>query len=107
MKRAILKLKIKKGTIIVDGNIKLKIGNLISKYFVNGDQLSISIATASIIAKVHRDRYMTKIGRKFPLYNWHINAGYGTKKHIKQIYLKGITHHHRKSFEPIKTLIHN
>ena len=53
MKRAILKLKIKKGTIIVDGNIKLKIGNLISKYFVNGDQLSISIATASIIAKIH------------------------------------------------------
>jgi len=107
MKRAILKLKIKKGTIIVDGNIKLKIGNLISKYFVNGDQLSISIATASIIAKIHRDKYMAKIGKNYPFFKWQSNAGYGTSEHINQIKIHGITPHHRKSFEPIKTFIQN
>ena len=46
---------------------------------------------------------MAKIGRKFPLYNWHNNAGYGTKKHIEAIHKHGITLFHRKSFEPIKS----
>jgi len=107
MQRAVRKLKYTKGNVIIDGNMDFQFDNFFCKSIRKGDQKSITIATASIIAKVHRDRYMTKIGRKFPLYNWHSNAGYGTKKHIKQIYLKGITHHHRKSFEPIKTLIHN
>ena len=107
MKRAILKLKLTKGNIIIDGNIKLDLENFICKSFVKGDQLSTTIATASIIAKVHRDRYMAKIGREFPYFNWCSNAGYGTATHIKQIQLRGITNHHRKSFEPIKTFIHN
>ena len=107
MKRAIYKLNCVKRNVIIDGNMNFQLDNFSCKSIRKGDQKSITIATASIIAKVHRDRYMTKIGRKFPLYNWHSNAGYGTKKHIKQIYSTGITHHHRKSFEPIKTLIHN
>ena len=78
-----------------------------SKYFVNGDQLSISIAAASIIAKVFRDKYMTKIGKNYPYFKWHKNAGYGTAEHRHQIQLHGITQHHRKSFEPIKTFIQN
>ena len=84
-----------------------KLDNFSCTSIRKGDQKSTTIAAASIIAKVHRDRYMAKIGRYFPVYNWSSNAGYGTKKHIKQIYSKGITLHHRKSFEPIKTLIHN
>ena len=107
MQRAIRKLKYTKGNVIIDGNMNFQLNNFYCKSILRGDQKSITIATASIIAKVHRDRYMTKIGRKFPLYDWHSNAGYGTKKHIEQIYSKGITLHHRKSFEPIKTLIHN
>ena len=107
MQRAIRKLKCPKGNIIIDGNMKFQLDNFSCTSILKGDQKSITIATASIIAKVHRDRYMAKIGRKFPFYNWHNNAGYGTKKHIEQIYSKGITIHHRKSFEPIKTLIHN
>ena len=107
MQRAIYKLKYEKGNIIIDGNIDLKIGNFACTSIIKGDQKSITIAAASILAKVHRDRYMAKIGQKFPIYNWHKNSGYGTKNHIEQIYLNGITHHHRKSFEPIKTLIHN
>ena len=107
MKRAVLKLKLRQGIIIVDGNFKLKVGDFISKCFVNGDQISLSIATASIIAKVHRDKYMAKIGRNYPYFKWHSNAGYGTAEHRLQIKLRGITPHHRKSFEPIKTFIQN
>ena len=107
MKRAVNKLNLKKGSIIIDGNIKLKIKNYICKSVIRGDQLSTTIATASIIAKVHRDRYMMKIGRKFPYFNWNSNAGYGTAEHLQQIQLRGISNYHRKSFNPIKTFIHN
>ena len=104
MKRAVKKLKYSAGNIIVDGNINLQLNNFFCKSILKGDTKSITIATASIIAKVHRDRYMTIIGRKFPHYGWDKNMGYGTKEHIEQIYAKGITTHHRKSFEPIKNL---
>ena len=106
MIRAINKLNFKKGNIIFDGKMKLNIKNFISKDIVKGDNKSISIATSSIIAKIHRDRYMRFLSLKFPNYNWEQNAGYGTKRHIDEIYKNGITDYHRKSFEPIKTLIH-
>ena len=107
MKRAIKKLKQKHGTIIIDGNIKFKVEKFLCKNFIKGDQISLSIASASIIAKVYRDRYMVKIGRDYPYFKWHKNAGYGTIEHRHQIQLRGITQHHRKSFEPIKTFIQN
>ena len=107
MKRAVQKLKLKRGTIIVDGLIKLKINELSYKNIIKGDQISISIAAASIIAKVYRDKFMTKIGKNFPYFNWSKNAGYGTIEHRHQIKLHGITKYHRKSFEPIKTFIQN
>ena len=107
MQRAVNKLCFNKGSIIVDGNIKLITNNFSCTNIIKGDQKSISIATASIIAKVHRDRYMSYIGNNFPSYNWKKNNGYGTKEHIKQIHINGITTHHRKSFEPIKKLIHS
>ena len=105
MKRAIKQLQIKHGTIIIDGNVKFEFENFLCKNFVKGDQISLSIAAASIIAKVHRDRYMAIIGRNYPHFKWHTNSGYGTAEHRHQIELKGITKHHRKSFEPIKTFI--
>lgn len=107
MKRAIKKLKQKHGTIIIDGNIKFEVEKFLCKNFIKGDQISLSIAAASIIAKVHRDKYMARIGRNYRHFKWHTNAGYGTAEHRHQIELKGITHHHRKSFEPIKTFIQN
>lgn len=107
MRRAVKKLNQGKTKLIIDGNIDLHLDNNPSRGIIKGDQKSYSIATASIIAKIYRDRYMQFLSFKYPSYNWVKNAGYGTKEHIKQIYSCGITIHHRKSFEPIKSLIHN
>ena len=107
MMRAVQKLNQPPTHLIIDGQIDLKLRNYPSNGIIKGDQKSISIAAASIIAKIHRDRYMRYLSYLFPVYNWSTNAGYGTKKHIEQIIKKGITVHHRKSFEPIKSLIHN
>ena len=107
MKRALSKLKYKPAVAYIDGifapkNIKIKY-----KTFIKGDEKITSIAAASIVAKAARDLFMIKLSKKFPKYNWDQNFGYGTKKHISQINKKGITIHHRKSFEPIRSLIHN
>ena len=92
--------------LIIDGKIDLQLPQYRSNGIIKGDQQSYSIATASVIAKMHRDRYMRYLSLKHPFYDWDKNAGYGTKKHIEQIHKKGITDHHRKSFEPVKSLIH-
>ena len=107
MRRAVKKLELSPTQLIIDGNIDLELNDFPSKGILKGDQQSFSIAAASIMAKIHRDRYMQFLSFQFPDYDWSSNAGYGTKKHIEQIYKKGITIHHRKSFEPIKSLIHN
>ena len=106
MKRAVQKLHYEKANLIIDGKIDLKLSQHKSNGIIRGDQKSYSIATASIIAKMHRDRYMRHLSSQHPSYDWDKNAGYGTKKHIEQIHKNGITDHHRKSFEPIKSLIH-
>lgn len=72
---------------------------------VKGDSKSCSIAAASILAKVTRDRIMADLAKKYPQYGFESNAGYGTKKHIEAINLFGITDHHRKSYAPIKRWI--
>ena len=107
MRRAVKKLSLPPTQLIIDGNIDLKLKDYPSRSVIKGDQKSYSIAAASIIAKIHRDRYMHFLSYNFPSYGWSSNAGYGTKKHIEEIYRKGITTHHRKSFEPIKSLIHS
>ena len=107
MRRAVKKLALTPAQLIIDGNIDLELNDFPSKGINKGDQKSFSIAAASIIAKIHRDRYMKFLSFQFPDYDWSSNAGYGTKKHIEQIFKKGITFHHRKSFGPIKSLIHS
>jgi ribonuclease HII len=69
---------------------------------VKGDATSLSIAAASIIAKVTRDRMMAELHREYPQYGWLTNAGYGTEEHMAGIAAHGITPHHRKSFAPCK-----
>ena len=106
MRRAVQKLHYDNANLIIDGNIDLQLPQYRSIGIIKGDQKSFSIATASIIAKTHRDRYMQYLSLQHPHYDWGENVGYGTKKHIRQIHKNGITHHHRKSFKPIKSLIH-
>lgn len=68
---------------------------------VKGDARALSIAAASIIAKVTRDHIMTELATAFPHYGWHTNAGYGSKLHMEALKTHGITPHHRLSFAPV------
>ncbi|HLO76269.1 MAG TPA: ribonuclease HII [Magnetospirillum sp.] len=68
---------------------------------VGGDGLSLSIAAASVIAKVRRDRLMAELAAQFPGYGWEKNAGYGTAQHMEGLRKLGPTPHHRTSFAPI------
>ncbi len=87
--------------ILVDGNQFPKGFPCPAKAIVKGDGKSLSIAAASIIAKVTRDRMMIKLHEEFPHYGWNKNMGYGTKSHIEALKQHGITIHHRKSFAPV------
>ena len=107
MKRVVDKFNLKNAELIIDRNFSLNYKSYKEQPIIKGDNKSLSIAAASIIAKVHRDRLMKKLSIKFQDFGWEKNAGYGTKQHLKQIKIVGPTIHHRKSFEPIKSLIHN
>lgn len=88
--------------VLIDGNRAPKM-DYKSQTVVKGDALSISIAAASILAKVSRDRVMQSLHEQHPHYGWATNAGYGTEAHLEGIKAHGICAHHRKSFEPIKS----
>ena len=104
MKRAILKLKKKPSMILIDGNKLPKIENDKLKSVIKGDQKIPSISAASIIAKVSRDNFISKLGIKYKSYSWGQNYGYGTKKHLRAIKKFGVTIHHRKTFSPVNKL---
>ena len=107
MKRVVDKFNLKNAELIIDGNFSLNYKTYKEQSIIKGDNKSLSIAAASIIAKVHRDRLMKKLSIKFQDFGWEKNVGYGTKMHIQNIHRFGPTLHHRKTFEPIKSLIHN
>ena len=107
MKRVVDKFNLINAHLIIDGNFSLNYKSYKEQSIIKGDNKSLSIAAASIIAKVHRDRLMKKLSIKFQDFGWEKNAGYGTKMHIENIRLFGPTIHHRKTFEPIKSLIHS
>ena len=75
-----------------------------SRSIVKGDARCLSIAAASILAKVWRDRYMQELHRQFPEYGFDRHAGYGTKAHIQAIHDHGVTIHHRRTFAPVAQL---
>ena len=104
MERAYMSLKITADFVLVDGINTPKIKANV-KAIKNGDNKCISIASASIIAKVIRDNLMKKLSYKYPEFFWNANSGYGTKLHINKIKLFGISPHHRKSFKPITKMI--
>jgi ribonuclease HII len=73
---------------------------------VGGDGISVSIAAASIIAKVTRDRMMVALHDEYPGYNWRSNKGYGTPDHLEGLRTCGVTIHHRRSFSPIHNILY-
>ena len=82
--------------VLVDGNKLIKNFEFNQQYVIKGDSKSASIAAASILAKVTRDRYMTKLHEEFPMYNWAKNAGYLTKEHLDAIDKYGLCKYHRR-----------
>lgn len=96
-KMAVSALSIAPEIVLVDGNMKFDDARFYS--IVKGDDKSLSIAAASIVAKVTRDRLMEELSAEFPDYAWSKNSGYGTKDHLEAIKKFGITKHHRKTFK--------
>lgn len=97
MKRAVEAMNVKPDILLVDGNRKPNTG-IEEVTIVKGDSKSISIAAASILAKVSRDRYMRELAEKYPEYEFERHKGYGTKLHYEKIEQYGILPDHRKTF---------
>lgn len=104
MQRAVAALPVKPIHALVDGN-KAPLLTCPASCLVKGDSISLSIAAASIIAKVSRDNHMRQLAEAFPHYGWERNAGYGTDAHQAGLRRHGVTPHHRRSFAPIARLL--
>lgn len=102
MTRAHQGLKIKSNHALIDGNRAPILTACQCQTVIKGDSLSLSIACASIIAKVTRDRIMQELDKEFPQYGWARNAGYGTAEHINALREHGPCEHHRQSFAPVR-----
>lgn len=90
---------------LIDGNRIPPDFSCDAKAVVKGDQKSISIAAASIFAKVTRDKIMTELAREYPMYGWEKNSAYPSPAHKLALQEHGVTPHHRKSFAPVKALL--
>jgi ribonuclease HII len=105
MQRAVEALPHVPGFLLIDGRWVPRNLTLPCRAIVKGDSLSLSIAAASIIAKVTRDRIMAELAAAHPGYGWERNAGYGTAEHRKALETHGVTPHHRRSFKPIHNML--
>ncbi len=105
MHQAIQSLAIVPQTLIIDGNRFNAYPSIPHHCIVKGDSKYYSIAAASILAKVFRDRILTDLDQEYPQYGWKNNKGYLTRAHQENLYAYGVSPHHRKSFEPVKSLI--
>ena len=105
MVNAVSNLKVKPNHILIDGN---KVPERLfgrATAIVKGDRKVLSIAAASIIAKVTRDKLMHDLDSEFPVYGWAKNNGYPTKCHMNAIVKYGVTPHHRRSFKPVHNIL--
>ncbi|XJZ28480.1 ribonuclease HII [Bacillota bacterium Lsc_1132] len=102
MSAAIASLKLRPDFLLIDA-MKLDTPYPFES-IIKGDAKSVSIAAASIVAKVERDHFMKQLSNQYPAYGFQQNMGYGTKEHLHAIRSYGVTPHHRKSFAPIKDL---
>ena len=105
MERAVAALPVIPGFLLIDGRWVPRGLDLPARAVVRGDSLSLSIAAASIIAKVTRDRIMADLDAAYPGYGWATNQGYGTAAHAEALARLGVTPHHRRSFRPIHNIL--
>lgn len=105
MRRAVAGLSIMPSVALIDGNRSPALENMHIETMVKGDSRSLSIAAASILAKVTRDRMMQELDVQYPHYGFAKHAGYGTPQHQQALATHGITPHHRKSYAPIRALM--
>lgn len=100
MKRAVFKLKVQPQLCLVDGNQRIKDLPMLQHTLVKGDERSLLIASASIVAKVWRDALIIRLAAKYPMYDLLANKGYGTQRHLQALQQYGPSRLHRMSFRP-------
>ena len=106
MERAVHGLSTKPHHVLIDGNMIPKSLPCSADAIIKGDATCLSIAAASIVAKVTRDRIMVDLAQQFPAYGWDVNAGYPTPAHLRALLDFGITPHHRRSFKPVHNILY-
>ena len=106
MERAVAMLDPAPDYLLIDGNLIPRGLELPSEAVIKGDGKSVSIAAASIVAKLCRDRLMVDLAQQCPGYGWEKNAGYPSKQHKDALAALGVTQHHRRSFKPVHKILY-
>jgi ribonuclease HII len=106
MRRAVAGLSLAPDHLLIDGNRLPAVLPCRAQAVIKGDARSLSIAAASIMAKVARDRIMVDLAQQHPGYGWERNAGYPTKEHRAALLNLGLTPHHRRSFRPVHNILY-
>jgi ribonuclease HII len=106
MTRAIGGLSVRPHHVLIDGNLIPRGLTISAETVVKGDARCLSIAAASIVAKVARDRIMVDLAQQYPVYGWDRNAGYPTREHLAMLKCHGVTPHHRRSFAPVHNILY-
>ena len=106
MKRAVEGLPVTPDYLLIDGNLIPRGLSIPSEAVVRGDARSFSIAAASIVAKLCRDRIMWDLAQHYPGYGWETNMGYPSKSHRLALENLGVTPHHRRSFKPVHNILY-
>lgn len=103
MRRAVIGLRLRPTKVLVDGN-RLPVLDVLAEAVVKGDALVPAISAASILAKVHRDRWCAELDARYPQYGFASHKGYGTQAHLDALRLHGACPEHRRSFAPVRLL---
>lgn len=106
MRRALGGLKVLPDLALIDGAMVPQGLGIPARAVVKGDTRSVSIAAASIVAKIARDRIMVDLAQQHPGYGWETNMGYGSKSHISALQNLGVTPHHRRTFKPVHNMLY-
>jgi len=106
MTRALDGLPLPPDFVLIDGNMIPRDLTLPARTIIKGDSKSVSIAAASIMAKICRDHVMVDLAQQHPGYGWETNMGYGSKSHIAALQNLGVTPHHRRLFKPVHNMLY-